>query len=178
MKKVILILALFLTSPSWASSQESESQSNQVQEIKSWVRGSQSVVKLKGQADSGGLQCSDFEIKMEKQLTLQIDCGDFSQARILPLENGKSTSVTRNKGFITITSYGYMLKNPQVSATKQTTLKVPYVEEIIHLKISKNGDLAFYLESFKVDEFGRIVQDQFVQAHSLVSKKIKISKVQ
>ena len=42
---------------------------------------------------------------------------------------------------------------------KESTLKVPFVEKIIHLKKLDDGTLAFYFESFKEDEFRRLLQD-------------------
>lgn len=177
MKQLILVLVTFIAGIVWASSESLKNGDDSgVKTIKSWIRGQHSVVRVKGQSNDSGALCTDFEIKLEDQLSLQIECGNFSQSRALPLESSSKVSVTRHKGFITITRYGFILKNPQISTTKQTVLKVPFVAEIIHLKISKSGTLAFYQESFKVDEFGRIVQDNYLQAHSLVSKKIKISR--
>lgn len=137
-----------------------------------WSLSATSVVSLKG-VESTSEQCEAFEVKVGKQLEISLKCGELEEDRNLSLTSDSNYSVNRNKKYTTITKYAYMAKNHQISQLKQATLKVPYVKEIIHLKVDEQGKMAFYSERFKVDEFGRVVQDRLIQAHSLVTAKSK-----
>ena len=140
-----------------------------------WEKGKQSFVQIKGQGMDESANCKLFNVKIEKKLHMTIDCIGHEMTRELVLETSADQSVTQKSDHITITRYNYLVKKPQVSRLNQSTLKVPFVEEIIHLKKNPDGELSFYYESFKEDEFGRIVQDSFIQAHSLAKQALKIS---
>ena len=191
-KPIILLIATVLTSLilSAAESQAPKVQDQQVQNQKikkensegnktegnhhRWQLNPKSVVKIKG-VDLAEKSCSRFQVHFEDNLSYKINCGDFSVDQSLALNNSKKHTVTRKNGYTTITRYGYLIKKPQISQLDQTTLRVPFVAQIIHINQSENKEMAFYLESFKVDEFGRIVQDQFIQAHGLGQFERKVS---
>jgi hypothetical protein len=139
-----------------------------------WQLSQKSVVKVKG-VDLGERSCSLFQVHFDENLSYQINCGEFSVEQNLALNNSKKHTVTRKNGYTTITKYGYLIKKPQISQLDQTTLRVPYVSQIIHINENDKNEMAFYLESFKVDEFGRIVQDQFIQAHGLAQFERRVS---
>ncbi len=188
---IIVLIATFLTSLilSAAESQPARIQPNEGAQQKRkevsdkkevsknhhrWQLNQKSVVKIKG-VDLGEKSCSLFQVHFEKDLSYQISCGEFSVEQNLALSNSKKHTVTRKNGYTTITKYGYLIKKPQISQLDQTTLRVPYVSQIIHINENDKNEMAFYLESFKVDEFGRIVQDQFIQAHGLAQFERKVS---
>ena len=139
-----------------------------------WQLNSKSAVKIKG-VDLGEKACSQFQVRFDDILSYQINCEGFSTDQNLTLNNSNQHTVTRKKGYTTITKYGYLIKKPQISQLDQTTLRVPFVSQIIHINQNEKNELAFYLESFKVDEFGRIVQDQFIQVHGLAQLERKVS---
>ena len=143
--------------------------------VQIWRKGSDTVVQLKGQAFEDSASCKDFQIQLQKALSYNIQCIGHEMADTLALTSGPGHTVTQRGDHITITKYNYLMKKPRVSKLRESTLKVPFVEKIIHIKKSEDGSLAFYYESFREDEFGRIVQDGFVQAHSLTNKPMKIS---
>jgi len=190
-KKVLLVLALGLFAvSSFAKNgrrvtnlQEGESivQEKEVagavvaHASKKWRKGKQTVIQLKGQASEESASCRVFSVNLNEKLSFKIQCIGQVMDQSIDLTSGTNRTVTQHGGHITITKYNYLTKKPQVSRLKRSTLKVPYVEEIIHLKKGSAGELSFYYESFKEDEFGRIVQDGFIQAHSLAQKKMKIS---
>ncbi len=176
MKLVVtwILSLLFVGSPAFAKS--GRRVSNQKATIQTaWVKGKETVVNLKGQLTGEATNCETFQVQLNDQLQFKIDCAGHAKSDRIDLSNGSGVTVTQKGGHTTITKYNFMLKKPQVSRLQQSTLKVPYVEEIIHIKKSKDGKMSFYYESFRVDEFGRIVQDGFIQAHSLTEKKMKIS---
>jgi len=176
-KVVVLILAVgMIAIPSQAKSKRRVSASDKkVVKLEIWAKGADTVVQIKGSLSEEASTCKAFDVKMNDQLSFNIDCNGKEKTQTLQLESDSSYTVTRRKGHTTVTKYNYLIKKPQISRFKQSTLKVPYVEEIIVLRKGEKGELAFYYESFKVDEFGRIVQDNHIQAHSLTSKKMKIS---
>lgn len=162
LKTSLLIVALLSFSPNlWASHL--------------WTQGKDTVVKLKGQGAEESASCKVFQVQMTDVIRFKIDCAGHERSASIKLKSSADQTVTQNQIHTTITKYGFLTKKPQVSRLKQSTLKVPFVEEIIHIKKNSNGELSFYFESFRVDEFGRIVQDGFIQAHSLTGKKLKVS---
>ena len=108
-------------------------------------------------------------------MSFSIQCSGYERNESISLENAFNQTVTRQGEHITITKYNYLTKKPRISRLQQSTLKVPFVEEIIHIRTTAQGEMSFYFESFREDEFGRIVQDGFIQAHSLTNKKLEIS---
>ncbi len=187
LKKVLVILAIsMLASAGYAKRshrvvaqnqkvEEVKTQEEKAGAIKTWTQGKETVVKLKGQLAEGTINCQAFSVQVSKTLDFEIDCAGHSKSASISLENSAGLTVTKKGPHTTITKYNFLMKKPQVSRFQQSVLRVPYVEEIIHIKKSETGELSFYYESFRVDEFGRIVQDGFIQAHSLAQKKIKIS---
>lgn len=140
-----------------------------------WHKGANTVVQLKGQATEDSALCKTFNVKLADRLEFKIECMGKEIADSLDLETNGGKTVTQKGEHLTITQYGYMTKKPRIAKAKSSTLKVPFVERIIHIKKMPEGEMAFYLESFREDEFGRIVQDGFIQAHSLTNEKLKIS---
>ena len=176
-QKALLIIAISLmTLPSQARKVRKVSahqKKTSVQQL--WVKGAETVVRLKTAPVSGESVCKSFDVLLGEELTYKIECDGQSLSQTLDLHLNSGYTVTRNQSHTTITKYNYLIKKPQVSRFEQSTIKIPYVEEIIHLKRGSEGQMSFYYESFKVDEFGRIVQDNYIQAHSLSSKRMKIS---
>lgn len=143
--------------------------------LKTWLKSTETVVKLKGQSSEESANCKTFQIEMDEKLKYQIDCIGQELAETLELKNTATQTITHKGDYLTVTRYDYLTKKPQISQLQQSTLRVPFVQQIIHIRTTKQGLMAFYLESFREDEFGRIVQDRFIQAHSLTNKKLKIS---
>ncbi len=144
-------------------------------EQNTWRKGKNTVVQLKGQASEDSARCKTFQVRLEQELEYHIECIGQQMNAKFNLESSASRTVSQKDGHVTVTQYGYLTKKPRISKDKKSTLKVPFVEQIIHIKRLEDGQLSFYFESFKEDEFGRIVQDGFVQAHSLTNEKMKIS---
>ncbi len=144
-------------------------------EQNTWRKGKNTVVQLKGQASEDSARCKTFQVRLEEELEYKIECIGQQMHAKFGLESSASRTVSQKEGHVTVTQYGYLTKKPRISKDKRSTLKVPFVEQIIHIKRLEDGQLSFYFESFKEDEFGRIVQDGFVQAHSLTNEKMKIS---
>lgn len=142
---------------------------------KSWTQGDNTVVTIKGIRSTDRSDCRMFDIEFTDILNFKILCQGQSMARIIDLKDSKNYMISQRGDFTTITQYAYLIKRAQISRLEQSTLKVPYVKEIIHLKKSESGELAFYFESFKEDEFGRIIQVQQIQAHGLSTEKRKVS---
>ncbi len=141
---------------------------------KIWERGEQSVVEL-NLSSTHKAQCKHFEIKIDSHLHLNIDCDGVSRSEKISLTAGAQYTVSQTKEQWTLIKYNYLHKKPQTSRLTQTLIKIPYVEEVIHIKKQGQDELAFYLEAFKVDEFGRIVQNKYIQAHGLKTKELKVS---
>ncbi len=176
--KVIIVIIMLFANSAFAKNQRrvsTESRAATVVKTQQWAMDPGSVIKIKGSALGQEAQCSVFSVKLNKELSFKITCPGFEKSVSLLVESQAQYSVSQSAGNTTITKYAYLMKKPQVSQLEQAILKIPYVQEIIHLKRNKNGQLAFYYESFKVDEFGRIVQKDFVQAHSLIQSKVEIT---
>ncbi|MEM7647362.1 MAG: hypothetical protein AAF203_10665 [Pseudomonadota bacterium] len=140
-----------------------------------WERSEKSIVQAKGILGANEKECRTFNISLAEQLNFIIDCYGIKKEQSFALSNHGQNTVTKTDSHLTITSYSYMIKKAQTSQLEQDAIKVPFVEQIIHIKRQANGELAFYLEHFKVDVFGRVVQDGFIQAYGLTKKEIKIS---
>ncbi len=187
-KRIIIItIASLITLPAMAkrqrklnSAQDEKTPTTEVVEVSTdenlWHKGVKTVVQLKGQASEDSARCKTFQVKLADQLEYKIECVGQEMAETLELKSVTNRTVTQKGEHLTITEYGYLMKKPSVGKGESSTLKVPFVEKIIHIKKLPDGEMAFYFETFKEDEFGRIVQDSFVQAHSLTNKKMKISK--
>ncbi len=174
MNQLIVIVFILLGVINLSAQPASESKEVVKMKKQHWKVGNKSSVKIKG-LNLGDNGCEKFDIYFSEKLEFQIECGEFKNSQELSLANSNTHTVTKRNGYTTITKYGYLIKRPQVSQLDQSTLKVPFVSQIIHISKNSNSELAFYLESFKVDEFGRIVQDQFIQAHTLSVLDRKVS---
>ncbi len=178
-KVIIIAIVSLLSAPGIAKSQRRISAETKVVKVEVenslWHMGKNTVVQLKGQASEDSARCKTFQIKWSDSLQYKIDCVGQEMKASLELQSSAGRTVTLKDEHLTITQYGYLTKKPQISKTKMATLKVPFVEQIIHIKKMEDGQMSFYFESFKEDEFGRIVQDGFIQAHSLTNTKLKIS---
>lgn len=138
-----------------------------------WKKGQNTVIKLKSKKTKG--RCNEFNVSLTKELSYSIRChGQKIQQKVALDGNGQYT-VTRRGAHITITRYEYLLKKPQTGRLELSSIRIPYVREVIHIKKHLNGELAFYRESFVLDAFGRIVQEDFIQAHSLTSAPVQVS---
>jgi hypothetical protein len=155
--------------------QQGDQKSSVKREQSKFSRGIKTVVSINGIQSSGDSACRLFDVEFSDILNFKILCPGQSLARIIDLKNTKDYMVSKRGSFTTITQYAYLIKKAQVSRLEQSTLKVPYVKEIIHLKKSEQGELAFYFESFKEDEFGRVVQVQQIQAHGLSNQTVQVS---
>jgi hypothetical protein len=168
-----------MTTPTLAQTdprvQSTEKLGSILQSANLWQKGQDTVVQLKGQASEDSARCQAFQVRLTDKLAYKIQCIGQELTATLSLESSPNQKVTRKGQHLTITQYGFLIKKPRVSKSEESTLKVPFVQQIIHLKSNAQGQLSFYLESFKEDEFGRIVQDSFLQAHSLQHKKMEIS---
>jgi hypothetical protein len=177
-KTALIILAtLILASPSMARTARRGTSNTKAEVVKSqlWQKSNETVIHWNHQSMDDSSQCTTFQVQFGKQLSLNLKCHNEEIQRSYQLESQAHQSVTLKESHATITSYGYLIKKPQISRLKQTQLRVPYVQEIVHVKKNQEGNLAIYIESFKEDEFGRIVQDSLIQAHSLVPRELKVS---
>ena len=141
----------------------------------SWHIGKNTMVSMRDLGTQDASACKAFDVVIDDSIRFNIECAGESKIDKLSLHRNKRHTVTRHHNQLTVTKYNYLLKKPQTSRMSQASLKIPYVEEIIHIKYQASGELAFYLEKFKVDEFGRIVQDSFIQVYGLSAKNLKIS---
>lgn len=140
-----------------------------------WLKGENTVIEVNGIRVHDPSQCKVFDVSVAEVLQFKIECGGQEKAEKLNLKSNSRYSISRHGEHMTITKYNYLLKKPQVSMLEQASLKIPFVEEIVHIKRQSDGELAFYIEKFRVDEFGRIVQEFFMQAYGLSKKNMKIS---
>lgn len=140
-----------------------------------WKKGAHTVVRVGGNLSSEIDKCRSFEVRMDSELRFHIDCQGQSKIETISLTKKDGHTISRKGGQLTITKFNFLYKKPQTSQLEQSSLKIPFVEQIIYIKKQKNGELAFYFESFRLDEFGRIVQDKLIQAHGLSRQQIKVS---
>lgn len=175
MKRSILILIVFLVSTVVHAKKRVRVPAEKIVETKLWQAGTSTVVTVKGNPDGTAVSCDKFSVKQGKTIHFDLLCGASEETKKYDSKAGSGYTVSRKSGYTTITKYGYMARTPKVSQLEQTQLRVPFVEEILHLREDKSGQLAFYYEKFRVDEFGRVVQDQLIQAYGLEAKKLEIS---
>lgn len=134
-----------------------------------WENTADSVVEVGNQRLHQG-ECKTLDIQVSQQLLIKLDCAGVIRNDVYSLKSTENVMVNKSQGQWTLIRYDYLNKRPQVSRMNQSSLKIPYVAEVIHLRIHANNELAFYSESFRVDEFGRIVQSKLIQAHGLRPK--------
>ncbi len=171
-KVLVLIASLLFLPTSYVQAKKPASQNSN--SLRLWERGDQSVIDLGVSSNSKG-QCKVFEIKMDTHLHLNIDCDGITRSEKIQLSSGDQYTVSQAREQWTLIKYNYLHKKPQTSRMTQSRIKIPYVEEVIHIKRLGASELAFYLEGFKVDEFGRIVQNKYIQAHGLKARELKVS---
>jgi len=124
-----------------------------------WEKSLNSVVQKHGLATGNATGCEKFEVTLLTQnLKVNIVCGEFKKRIQVELSKSDKRLVSRKEDHVTITKFNYQVKKVQVNQLTQKSLNIPYVEEIIHLNIQPNGELAFHQQNFEVDQFGRIVQ--------------------
>lgn len=175
--KVCFLLILLMATSSFAKAAHNQARSMTSESIPSgiWRLSPHSVIQTKNFMGINLQDCVAFEIRLEGNLKIKIECKGSSKIENLLLTSQGNLTVTRSRNQITITRFEYLHRKIRTSNLELASVRVPYVEEIVQIKKQANGDLALYLETFKVDEFGRIVQNAFIQAHGLTSKNLNIS---
>ena len=140
-----------------------------------WGATGDSVIKYKGQ-NSPVDRCAKITVSVSKdKLAYQLECGDQIISDDLVLGKSETQSVYQQGEHITINHFGFIDKSPQVSRLDQAKIRVPFVDKIIYVKTNQSGSLSFYLESFRVDEFGRVVQIYRVESFDLQPLKRKVA---
>lgn len=177
--KFTVIFFMFIATSAWAGKgvihgSQANRKLSQVAE-KQWLGTANTVLEIKGVRQSIKDTCKVFHVRLSEKLNIQIDCQGLSKNLVVSVEKDQRYKVSKSGAYTTLTRYGYFEKKSQVSRLEQTTMKIPYVEEIIQLKTGSRGDLALYFESFRVDEFGRIVQDKHLQAYGMGAKGLNLS---
>ena len=135
-----------------------------------WIRDKFSTLQSHGLSVEDANQCESFEVEvLEKNIIYKIRCGKHFSSGLLPLGLEKDYKVERKGNEITVTKLNYYGQKVQTSNTAQNLIRNPFVEEVTFVKILQDGTLAFYKESFSVDDFGRVVQKSFLQGYGLTS---------
>ncbi len=142
---------------------------------KNWKKSSRSVVQKQGLETGDASACEIFDVKLALDLKVNIVCGQFKKSIQVDLSKSDKRLVSRKEDHITITQFNYQVKKVQVNQMTQKALNIPYVEQIIHLNIQNNGDLAFHQQNFVVDQFGRIIQSQLIEAHGLTPEDVSVT---
>lgn len=140
-----------------------------------WKKGANTIIQ--GQNPNGTLnqECLVFDVRVDTSLKIRIECKDNTKIENISLSNQGTYTISKSRNQITVTKFNYLPRKLRTSNLEVSSIRVPYVEEIIQIKKQGNGGIAFYMENFKVDEFGRIVQKSFIQAHGLTNKNLNIS---
>lgn len=142
---------------------------------KNWKKSLNSVVQKQGLETGDANACEKFDVQLAQDLRVNIVCGQFKKNIQVDLRKSEKRLVSHKDDHITITQFNYQVKKIQVNQMTQKSLNIPYVEEIIHLNIQSNGELAFHQQSFVVDQFGRIIQSQLIEAYGLTPADVSVT---
>ena len=148
-----------------------------IQKKGKWTKDKFSTLQTKGLSIADANSCERFEIEvLDKNIIYKIRCGRHFSSGLLPLVNEKDYKIGKTENEITITKLGYYGQKIQSSQLGQSLVHIPFVEEVTFVKFLADGSLTFYKEKFSVDDFGRVVQESFVQGYGLTSNVIKVGK--
>jgi hypothetical protein len=175
-----LIIFMFILTGHFALAQKASgrkmAQTNQIESSnKKWSKSATTVIKKHGVDNVKMSHCETFDVHLGKSLKVDIVCGNYSKSIEVNLTKNQNRSVSRHGGHLTVTHFNFQIKKVQVDQFTQNPIKIPFVEELIHLSIQANGDLAFHQEIFSLDQFGRIVQKEVIEAHGLKSSDLNLT---
>ena len=153
-----------------------EVQKNDTQ-IGKWTRSAAGSLKSRGISITEADKCEKFTVEIVgENLVYKLSCGSHFSSGLLPLTSGNNYHVERSKNEITVTKISYYGQKIQTSHKSQSLIRIPFVEEVTHVKFMTDGSLSFYKENFITDDFGRVVQKSFLQGFGLSKKLIKTAR--
>jgi hypothetical protein len=142
-----------------------------------WARGKFSTLQTKGLSIADSNSCERFDVEvLDKNLIYKIRCGRYFSSGLIPLANEKDYKIEKTENEITITKLSHYGQKIQTSQMGQSLVRIPFVEEVTFVKFLADGTLTFYKENFSVDDFGRVVQESFLQGYGLSSRTIKVGR--
>ncbi len=184
------LLVVILSVTSVATAQESAPQSAndpvRAQQNKNeeaingkWVYSATSALSSQGMNITNPSACEKFAVEIsDKHFQFKLRCGSHFSSGLLPLvSDDEQYQIRRQADAIMIVKMGYYGLKLQTGKARRELVKIPYVEEIYRVKVVDGKSLSFYREQFKVDDYGRVVQSNYLQAYGLSKTLIKISSV-
>ena len=145
-----------------------------------WSHSKSSVLTSQGLNIVNPNQCEKFDVEIsDKLFQFKLRCGAHFSSGLMPLISGNSQyQVRRGENSLMIIKMGYYGLKIQTGQARRELVKVPFVEEIFRFKVFEDKTMSFYREQFKVDDYGRIVQSNYLQAFGLTKKVLKISSLE